>query len=244
MHIKARLDDVWEGAARLLRLKWQVGAAEVSAQNLVIFLLVLLIAYAISRLLGFILIEEIVPRIRLSRGVPDAIELLSRHTVLLVGFLLALSAAGVNLSQVTLALSALGVGIGFGLQNVVNNFVSGLILVFEHPIQVGDYVEVGSTTGVVRKIGFRVSLIHTLDGADIIIPNGELIGSKVINWSLSDRLRRVNVSVEVVLGSDPDRVIEILKKTARHHPEVLSEPEPSAVFDEFGDGSLKFTLCC
>ncbi len=244
LQIVGKLDAAWERTANFLSLKWQVGAAEVSAHNLVIFVLVLLIAYAFSRLLGFILTEEIFPRIRLSRGVPDAIELLSRYTILLVGFLLALSAAGVNLSQVTLALSALGVGIGFGLQNVVNNFVSGLILVFEHPVQVGDYVEVGSTTGVVRKIGFRASLIHTLDGADIIIPNGELIGSKVINWSLSDRLRRVKIAVEVALGSDPDRVIEILTKTARNHSEVLSEPGPSAVFDEFGEGSLKFTLRC
>jgi small-conductance mechanosensitive channel len=160
--------------------------------------------------------------------VPDVLELLARYGVLLFGFLLALTSAGVNLSQVTIALSALGVGIGFGLQNIVNNFVSGLILVFEHPIQVGDFVEVGSHFGRVQRIGFRASVVRTLDGAEVIVPNAELIGSKVTNWSLSDRRRRVTVEVPVRIGTDPDRVIEILYGVARSQPDILADPAPSA----------------
>jgi potassium efflux system protein len=124
----------------------------------------------------------------------------------------------------------------------VNNFVSGLILVFEHPVQVGDFVEVGTIFGEVRKIGFRASVLRTPDGADVIVPNSELIGSKVINWSLFDRLRRINISVGVAYGTDPNRVLDILLGIARKHPAVLAEPAPLAVFDRFGDSAL-FLRC-
>jgi small-conductance mechanosensitive channel len=148
------------------------------------------------------------------------------------------------LSKVTLLISALGVGIGFGLQNVVNNFVSGLILVFEHPVQVGDSVEVGTVFGEVRKIGFRASVLRTPDGAEVIVPNSELTGSRVINWSLSDRFRRISIPVSVAYGTDPNRVIDILLGIARKHPDVLAQPAPLAVFDRFGDSALVFTLLC
>jgi small-conductance mechanosensitive channel len=130
------------------------------------------------------------------------------------------------------------------LQNVVNNFVSGLILVFEHPVQVGDFVEVGTLSGEVRKIGFRASVIRTPDGAEVIIPNGELVGAKFINWCLSDRLRRISISVNAAYGTAPERVIEILVGIARKHPAVLADPEPFAVFERFGESALNFTLFC
>jgi small-conductance mechanosensitive channel len=208
------------------------------------FFAVFFIAVLSSRLLRFVLSEEIFPRLRLPRGVPGAVDVLSRYGVLLLGFLIALAAAGVDFSKVTLLISALGVGIGFGLQNLVNNFVSGLILVFEHPVQVGDYIEIGTLFGEVRKIGFRASVLRTPDGADVIVPNSELIGSRVINWSLFDRLRRINVSVGAAYGTDPNRVIDILIGIARKHPAVLAEPEPLAVFDRFAESSLSFTLLC
>jgi small-conductance mechanosensitive channel len=130
------------------------------------------------------------------------------------------------------------VGIGFGLQGVVNNFVSGLILVFEHPLQVGDVVEVGSSFGEVRRIGFRASVLRTPDGADVVIPNAELTGARFINWPLSDRLRRISIAVSVAYGTDPKRVMDILLEIARKHPAVLTRPEPFATFDRFGDSAL------
>jgi len=238
------LENVRSALEDFLALQWKVGAAEIAVRDFANFILVFLAAYILSRLLRVILAEEIFPRFQMPRGVPDALELLARYGVLLFGFLLALTSAGVNLSQVTLAISALGVGIGFGLQNIVNNFVSGLILVFEHPIQVGDFIEVGTHGGRVRRIGFRASLLRTLDGAEVIIPNAELIGTKVINWSLSDRLRRVTVHVPVRIGTDPDRVIDILQAVAHRHPDVLADPAPSAALAQFGDSSLKFILRC
>jgi small-conductance mechanosensitive channel len=238
------LRNLMAAGEAFLELRWKVGAAEISIQGITIFLTVFLAGVAFSRTLRFVLTEEVLPRIRLPRGAPGAIDLLSRYGILLLGFFIALAAAGVDLSKVTLIVSAVGVGIGFGLQNVVNNFVSGLILVFEHPVQVGDLVEVGSVSGEVRKIGFRASVLRTADGADVIIPNGELVGAKFINWSLSDRLRRIAISVNVSNGTDPKRVIDILLGVARNHSAVLSAPEPLAVFDRFADSALNFTLLC
>lgn len=236
--------DVWAAGVNFLQLRWTVGEAEISIQAVAVFLAVLLSAVIFSRMLRFVLTEEILPRFRLPRGAPGTVDVLSHYGVLLLGFFIALAAAGVDLSKVTLLVSALGVGIGFGLQNVVNNFVSGLILVFEHPVQVGDFVEVGTLFGQVKKIGFRASVLRTPDGSEVIIPNGELVGAKFINWSLSDRLRRINIPVSVAYGTDPNRVIEILLGIAREHPAVLANPTPLAVFDRFGDSALNFTLFC
>jgi potassium efflux system protein len=244
LYIVGVLADTWAAGAAFLQMRWKVGATEISIEGLAIFLSVLVSAILVSRLLRFILTEEIFRRIELPRGVPGAVDVLSRYGIMLLGFLIALAAAGVDFSKVTLLISALGVGVGFGLQGVVNNFVSGLILVFEHPVQVGDFVEVGTIFGEVRKIGFRASVVRTPDGADVIVPNSELIGSRVINWSLSDRLRRISISVGVAYGTDPNRVLDILLGIARKHPAVLAEPAPLAVFDRFGDSTLRFTLFC
>ena len=238
------LGDVAAAVEAFFQLRWKLGAAEISIRDLAAFVVVLFTAVLASRLIRFVLVEEILPRIRLPRGVPGAVDVLSRYGIMLLGFLIALAAAGVDFSKVTLLIGALGVGIGFGLQNVVNNFVSGLILVFEHPVQVGDSVEVGTTFGEVRKIGFRASVLRTPDGADVIIPNSELTGTRVINWSLFDRLRRISVTVGAAYGTDPNRVIDILVDIARKHPSVLAYPAPMAVFDRFTDSSLSFTLFC
>jgi len=238
------LGDIATAAADFFQLRWKLGAAEISIKDMAAFFAVFFSAVIFSRMLRFVLTVEILPRIRLPRGVPGAVDMLSRYGILLLGFFIALAAAGVDLSKVTLLVSALGVGIGFGLQNVVNNFVSGLILVFEHPVQVGDLVEVGTMFGEVRKIGFRASVLRTPDGADVVIPNGELVGARFINWSLSDRLRRISVSVGVAYGTDANRVIDLLLGVAKKHTAVLAAPAPVAIFDRFADSSLNFTLLC
>jgi small-conductance mechanosensitive channel len=244
MYNVGMLENAKRMLAGLWELKWKVGAAEILARDFAVFILVFGSAYVLSRWLRFLLTEEIFPRFRLPRGVPDALELLSRYGVLLFGLVFALTSAGVSLSQVALAIGALGVGIGFGLQNIVNNFVCGLILVFEHPIQVGDLVEVGPHYGQVRNIGFRASLVRTLDGALVIIPNAELIGSRVTNWSLSNGFRRITVRVPVPIGTDPRRVIDILETVARNHAEVAASPAPRAALEAFGESALKFILDC
>jgi potassium-dependent mechanosensitive channel len=238
------LGGLFSGGTSLLTRRWKVGATEVSLDELATFVSVVVVAWLLSRMIRFVFKEEIVPRIRLPRGVPGAVDMLSNYFILLFGFILALAAAGIDLSKITLVLSALGVGLGFGLQNIVSNFVSGLILAFEHPIQVGDTLEVGSLLGKVQRLGFRASVIRTFDGAEVIIPNGELVWGQVINWSLSDRIRRIEVSVGVAYGTDPNRVLEILRGVAEKHQAVLRYPLADALFEQFGDSSLDFKLRC
>jgi len=162
--------------------------------------------------------------------------------IILVGFLLGLGALGLDLTKVTVLAGAFGVGIGFGLQSVVNNFVSGLILLFERPIYVGDIVELADLTGEVSRIGIRASTVRTWRGAEIIVPNAQLVTERVTNWTLSDRTRRIDLPVGVDYGSAPERVVEVLEAVARAHPEVLKAPAPQAVFIAFGDSSINFEL--
>jgi small-conductance mechanosensitive channel len=142
----------------------------------------------------------------------------------------------------TVLLGAFGVGIGFGLQSVVNNFVSGLILLFERPIHLGDTVQVGGLMGRVHRIGIRASIVRTPQGAEIIVPNSQLITEHVTNWTLSDQLRRIDLPVGVSYGTEPKKVIELLENVARAHPEVLQNPAPRALFLSYGDSSINFEL--
>jgi small-conductance mechanosensitive channel len=199
-------------------------------------------ALALSSGLRFVLEEDVYPRLRLERGVPNAVSTFLHYALLLFGFSLALGAAGLDLSRVSLLAGAFGVGVGFGLQNVVNNFVSGLILLFERPVNVGDTVDIGQITGEVRRIGVRSSTIRTAEGADVIVPNATLISDRVVNWTLVDRRRRVDIAVGVAYGNDPERVLALLVDVGRKHKDVLSAPPPVALFKGFGESSMDFEL--
>jgi small-conductance mechanosensitive channel len=202
----------------------------------------LLAAALLSTALRALLERGVFPRLQLRRGIAQAISTTLHYAALLLGFILALGAAGVDLSRFTLLAGAFGVGLGFGLQNVVSNFVSGLILLYERPIQVGDSVEVAGVQGEVRRIGIRSSTLRTGEGAEVIVPNARLIENQVINWTLSDQERRIELRVGVAYGSEPRRVLEILLDVARAHPEVMVEPPPQALFLGFGESSLDFQL--
>jgi small-conductance mechanosensitive channel len=158
------------------------------------------------------------------------------------GILIALSSLGIDLGKFGLLAGALGVGLGFGLQNIIANFVSGLILAFERPIQVGDTVQVDTVFGNVQSIGVRSSTIKTFDGSEVIVPNADLISNRVTNWTLSDKRRRMELPVKVAFGYDPHQVLELILSVAKKHPDVLEDPEPFSVFNGFGDNYLDFTL--
>jgi small-conductance mechanosensitive channel len=149
---------------------------------------------------------------------------------------------GLDLGKVAIIAGALSVGIGFGLQNVVNNFVSGLILLFERPIKEGDSVELAAVSGVVEKIGMRSSIVRTWQGADVIVPNATFISSAIVNWTLRDEVRRIDIPVGVAYGTDPERVLDLLLGVAQQHSGLLAEPEPFAMFVRFGESSLDFEL--
>ncbi|MFI5317100.1 MAG: mechanosensitive ion channel domain-containing protein [Myxococcota bacterium] len=234
--------SVLGGVTSLLGAKLEVGTVSISLGNVVAFFVTLWLTSQISRFLRFVLDEDVLPRIALPRGVPAAISTGVHYMVLAAGSLIAIGAAGVDLSKFGLIAGALGVGIGFGLQNVVNNFVSGLILLFERPVQTGDMIEVGGLQGEVKRIGIRSSTVRTFEGADVIVPNASLISERVVNWTFSDRTRRIDLEVGVGYGSEPDKVIALLVETARANPEVLSLPEPVAFFTGFGESALAFSL--
>jgi len=153
-----------------------------------------------------------------------------------------MAALGIDLTKVTLLAGAVGVGVGLGLQNVVNNFASGLILMLERPINVGDQIDVGGVVGEVKRIGVRSSTIRTSQGAEVIVPNADLASKQVTNWTLSDRARRYEIDVGVAYGSDPARVLRLLEGAAADLPDVQKVPPPRALFSGFGDSSLDFRL--
>ncbi len=219
-----------------------VGALSVSLGDVVVFALTVWFSFVLARWVQVLLQEDVFSRVRTSRGVPYAISNLARYSVICLGFLVGLSAAGVEVTKLAVVAGGLGVGIGFGLQNVVNNFVSGLILLFERPIDVGDTIEVSDTSGTMKRIGIRASVIRTFDGAEVIVPNGMLISDKVTNWTLSDRRRRVDLGVGVEYGTPAQRVIDLLVDVAKANPKVIPDPEPRAYFEDFGDSSLDFKL--
>lgn len=231
-------------ASRVLSERIEIGNVTISLGDILAFVITLWASILISRFIRFILNEDILPRIRLPRGVPGAISRLSGYVVVGFGFLLALGAAGVELTRLSLLAGAFGVGIGFGLQDVVNNFISGLILMIERPIQVGDTIEFGARIGTVRHIGIRSSVVRTFDGADVNVPNGVLISKEVVNWTMYDPLRRVDVPVGVAYGTDPNKVRAILLEAGTAHEDIIEAPEPSVLFMGFGESSLDFELRC
>lgn len=222
----------------------RVGALEFSPDSVILFAVVVLAAIWIARLVRFVLDVELLPRLKLKRGLSNAISTMAQWTILGAGLVTAAGTLGLETAQLAIIFGALSVGIGFGLQNIVSNFVSGLILIFEQPVKVGDKVEITSLAliGEVRRIGIRASVVRTFEGAEVIVPNSNLISSEVVNWTLSDQKRRVRVEVGVAYGTDPHQVISLLKKVAGEHPEVLSYPEPTVVFLQFGDSALNFRL--
>jgi small-conductance mechanosensitive channel len=168
--------------------------------------------------------------------------LMLRFLLITVGFIIGIMASGIPLNQFTILMGALGVGIGFGLQNIFNNMVSGLIIAIEKPISVGDMIEVGSDIGWVKGIGITSSNIQTFDGAEVVVPNGELISNKVINWTLSDQRRRMEIPVGVAYKSDPRQVHSLIAKILEQHPEVLKNPEFAIIFKGFGESSIDFMV--
>ncbi len=219
-----------------------IGSVSISLGDIIGFMLAILGGLYVSRFLRFVLNVEVFPRVTLPRGVPATIVMLLNYTVLGLAFVLAVAAAGIDLTKFALIAGALSVGIGFGLQNVVNNFVSGLILAFERPVQAGDAVQVGDIWGEVRRIGVRSSTVRTWSGAEVIVPNADLISNQVTNWTLSDRQRRMEIAIGVAYGTNPHQVIELATQCAKNNSQVLSSPEPRTIFTGFGESSLDFEL--
>ncbi len=206
--------------------------------GLVIGVLVLLGARSVPGLLEFTLLQ----RLPLSQATRYAITTVVQYLVVLLGLVVSFNAIGLQWSSIQWLVAALGVGLGFGLQEIVANFVSGLILLFEQPIRVGDLVTVGETTGVVTRIRIRATTIVNWDRQELIVPNKTFITGDLINWTLSDPINRLIIPVGVAYGTDTRQAMALMLEAAREHPRVLDDPPPSANFEEFGDNALLLTL--
>ena len=218
------------------------GSVSISLADVLVFVVTVGAAFVLSRVIRFVLAEEVYPRLLLGRGLPDALSGVLHYTLLLAGFLLALAALGVDLTKVTILAGAFGVGIGFGLQNIVNNLVSGSIILMERKINVGDAVQIGEVSGRVQQMGMRACTVRTWEGAEVIVPNASLTSGNVVNWTLSDSQRRIDLAVGVAYGTPPEKVLDILRGVAGTHPRVMPVPAPAALFRGFGESALQFQL--
>ena len=236
------LDPMHDLALRLGAVEVGIGEAQATLAGITILVAVVVASFWLSSTLRRILAGDVLPALRLPRGVGNSIATLTHYAVLLVGFAFALSAAGFELSKLAIVLGALGVGIGLGLQDVVRNFVSGLILMVERPLQPGDVVDLGGDVGKVREIGMRATTISTYDGAEVVVPNGLLLAEKMTNWTLTSDRRRIELTVGVAYGSDPRVVLALLQKTTEQVPGVQTDPAPLVLFSGFGESSLDFII--
>jgi len=235
-------DAFWGWIRSIMDIEWVVGTTTIQLGAIIGVVLVIIITTVFIRIINILLNKELFPRIELPRGVPGAVSMIVKYIIVGFGIYFVLSVAGIDLGKFGLIAGALGVGIGFGLQNIVFNFIAGLVLAFERPFQVGDVIEVDKLLGTVTSIGVRSSTIKTYDGSEVIVPNGNLISTDVINWTLSDRRKRRDVPVSVAYGSNPREVMDILLKIAGENVNVLKNPAPWATFEGFGESSLDFKI--
>ena len=233
--------ELGASAAAMLR-GVRIGSITLSLGGILLGVLVFALGWFLTRVFQRWLDRAVLERGRVDLGVRNSIRTIVGYVGLVIVVLFALSVAGVNFASLAVVAGALSVGIGFGLQNIVSNFVSGLILLAERPFRVGDIVETGTTVGVIQRISVRSTTIETFTKQSVIVPNSDLINGVVSNWTLGDRQTRADIPVGVSYDADPRRVHEMLLEIARAHPLTLDDPEPMVVFNGFGESSLDFEL--
>jgi potassium-dependent mechanosensitive channel len=241
--------DVWQLTGsplatwqRITGTGFDLGPVHITVGRLLVGAVMIWMALLVSWLIRSFIESEAYRRWDFDRGVGESINALVHYSLVALAFILALAALGVELQNFAIVAGALGIGIGFGLQNIVSNFVAGLILLFERPVRVGDTVVVDGEWGTIRKIGLRSTIMQTFDQSEMIVPNADLVSEKVVNWTLSNPIARVIMPIGVAYGSSIPQVLEILRRAGPAHASVLQEPPPQALFTGFGDSSLDFEL--
>lgn len=235
-------DVVYGLVADVIGFTVNIGEISFNIGDVLLFVLMIWVAVLISRFVRFVLEEDVFPRMDLGAGVAYAISSVIHYLVLISAFLIAIAAVGFEISRFAIVAGAVGLGLGFGLQNIINNFVSGLILLFERPVKVGDTVQIGEHMGSLKRIGLRASVVRKVDGSDVIVPNSHLISEEVINWTMMDERRRIDIPVGVAYGTDPKRVLDLLADVPRGNEMIMTEPAPRALFIGLGESSLDFEL--
>ncbi len=234
---------VFQGLTWFWGLPVHLGAIRFTPSHVLVFGLTVWASFWVSRFVQFVLNEDVYGHLRLATGMSYAANRLVHYSVVVAGFYLAMGAAGVPFTELSLVVTALTVGLGFGLQNVVNNFVSGLILLFERPIKVGDLIQMSdATTGVVEYIGIRASIIRGTDSSQVIVPNGNLISNQLTNWTLTNRQRGLMIPMSLGADADPARVMGLLTGVAAAHPRIVRSPAPEALLTKFAADAFSYEL--
>ncbi|MBK9165119.1 MAG: mechanosensitive ion channel [Acidobacteria bacterium] len=237
------LADKLDPISRFLNYNlFAIGNSQITPLSIVYILAFTLLLIYLSSKLRSVLIDRVLTRTRLDMGAREAIGTIVRYIAFVIGFLVLLQTIGIDLTTLNVLAGAIGIGVGFGLQNVANNFISGLIILFERPIKVGDRIEVDDVHGEVTHIGARSTTIRTNDNIAIIVPNSKFISENVINWSLEGGSIRFKVPVGVAYDSDLELVERLLVEAANENEDVMASPPPSVRLLEFGDNSLNFEL--
>ena len=222
---------------------FSLGADPVTPLSLVVLILIFGVTWLVAGRVRWVLERQIGSRVEeIPEGVLHVIGNLARYAIIFTGWFIGLRSVGFQLDSVLVMFGALGVGMGFGLQNIANNFVSGVILLVERPIKVGDVVSVAGELGTVERVGIRATTLRKFDQTQAIVPNGDLISSVVNNWTLDARRVRVDFVVGVAYGSDTRLVERLIQEAVTEHELVLEDPEPRIFFMEFGDSSLNFRV--
>lgn len=236
-------DNIWDWITDLMQTSHSLGGTQFTLGSIVVFIVVIWLSSVTAKIINYFYDfagqhTGTQPQKRKNK----TSMLLVRISVFAVGFFIAVAASGVPMDKITIIISAFGVGIGFGLQNIVNNLVSGLILAFEKPVEIGDVIEVSGKSGTIKEIGIRSSKLLTGDGAEVIIPNGDLISQHVINWTLSNSNRRVELIIGVAYGSDVEKVKEILKKLLTGRDDIMLDPPPVVLLHNLNASSVDFRM--
>src|SRR5581483_3092100 len=219
-------DRLSAGAGEILTAESHWGSIRVSLADLLEFAVSVWAAILLSRFVRFLLEEDVYTRFNMRRGMPYAISTMLNYVILIVGFLAGVAALGFDMTKFTILAGAFSIGVGFGLQNIFNNFVSGLILLFERPVKVGDVIQIDDASGIVEHIGIRASTVRTTTGSEIIVPNGKLISERVVNWTFSSHERSIQLPIAVPIGTDLPRVIRIPEKVAQACEPIAKTPPP------------------
>lgn len=221
---------------------FNLGDSVFTTRSFLLLIVSLFLLIYITAKIRKLLVSKIFPRYDMNVGVSQSIATIIRYLLVIIGLFIIFQTSGIDLSAIGLLVGALGIGIGFGLQNITNNFISGIIILFERPVKVGDRIEVDDLAGNIVNISARATTIITNDNIAVIVPNSDLVSTRVINWSHNNRNVRLNFPVGVSYNEDPDKIRKLLIEVADSNAGVLQNPPPDVLFENFGDSSLDFNL--
>jgi len=221
---------------------FSLGESPFTTKTFLLLIFSLFLLFYLSAKIRKILVNRIFPRYGLEIGISQSIATILRYVLIIIGLIIIFQTIGIDLSAIGLLIGALGVGIGFGLQNITNNFISGLIILFERPIKVGDRIEIDDLAGNIVDISARATTIITNDNIAVIVPNSDFINNRVINWSHNNKEVRLNFPVGISYNEDPEKIRKLLTEVVNENNGVLSSPEPYIRFEGFGDSSLNFDV--